>query len=95
MLTGETAAVEEGLFFRRGLAPEHLVAVGEAAEAADDVGVQLRPLQKFGVTSRREQRAAMLLVGQMFGVLERQIEELFVSDGAAAVEAAALRPQRR
>ena len=44
-LTGEAAAVEEGLLLGRGGAAEHGVAVREAAEAADDVGVQLGPFQ--------------------------------------------------
>src|SRR4051812_31943025 len=87
MLTGEAALVEEGLFLGRGDAAEHLVAMGEAAETADDVLVQLRPLQKLGVASRGEQCAAALLIGELFRVFERQIEELLVGDRPSAIEA--------
>src|SRR4029077_1642203 len=45
-LTLEPAAVEKGLFLGCGGAAQHGVAVGKAAEPANDVGVQLRPFQK-------------------------------------------------
>src|SRR5262249_49066147 len=35
---GKSAALEESLLLRRGGAAEHRIAMGEAAEAADDVG---------------------------------------------------------
>ena len=50
--------------------------MGEAPEAADDVGVQFGPFEHCSVAERTEQRDATLLVRQRFTVLERQIEEL-------------------
>ena len=47
----------------------------EPAEAADDVGVNFRPFQVFGVSDRLVERDAALLVGEVFRVLERKIEE--------------------
>ena len=49
--------------------------MGEAAEAADDVGVQLRPFQQVGIAGRAKQREAALLIGERLGMLERQVEE--------------------
>ena len=91
-LTLEAAAVEKGLLLGRGGAAEHGVAVREAAEPADDVGVQLRPFQQVGVAGRGKQRAASLLVGQGLGMLERQVEKLPSGDGTLPVEAARQRP---
>ena len=47
----------------------------EAAEAADDVGVQSCPFQQIGMVQRTHQGEAALLVGKVFRVLEREIEE--------------------
>src|SRR5262249_54983779 len=71
----EAAAVEERLLLRGGCAAEHGVAVGESAEAADDVGVQFRPFEGVGIAARAVERDAALLVGEILGMLERQIEE--------------------
>src|SRR5690242_17109526 len=87
-LAGEAAAVEEGLLIGRGGAAEDGVAMREAAEPADDVGVQLRPLQLLGVANGAKQRAAALLVGGGLGMLERQIEELPTVGRRLQVEAA-------
>src|SRR5687768_11104933 len=76
---GESALVQEGLLLRRSDAPEHRVAVWEAAEAGDDVVVELCPLQGLGVAGLVGQALAEgdagLLVGEVLGVLPRQVEE--------------------
>ena len=66
------------------VAAEHGVAVREAAEAADDVGVQLRPFQQLRRRRWRGTARAALLVGQRFRMLERQIEELPLAAAAPA-----------
>src|SRR6516162_4119376 len=72
----EPAAVKEALLLGSCCAPKQGVAVGEAPEAADDVGVQFGPFEHCSVAERTEQADATLLVRQRFTVLERQIEEL-------------------
>ena len=47
----------------------------EAAEAADDVGVHLGPFERLGVARSAIERDTALLVGERFGMLERQVEE--------------------
>src|SRR5579871_984087 len=75
MSSGKAAGVQEGLFLRRGDASEDMVAVREAAEPADDVGVLLGVAKVLGIVSVSEQLDAAELVGQMLGMLERQIEK--------------------
>src|SRR5262249_10491189 len=48
-LAGKSAGRQKGLLLGRGSAPEHLVTVREAAEAADDIGMMLSPAQVVGV----------------------------------------------
>src|SRR5262249_43518791 len=72
----EPAAVEERLLLGSCCAPEHGVAVGEAPEAANNVGVQLGPFEHCSIAELTEQPDATLLVRQRFTVLERHIEEL-------------------
>ena len=62
---GKATAVEKGLLLRRGGAAEHGVAVRKAAEAADDVGVPLRPFQPVGVALRAVEGDGLFLVGQI------------------------------
>src|SRR5450631_3385187 len=85
---GEPAAVEERLFLRRGDAAEYGVAVREAAEAADDVGVDFRPFQPVGVADRLVKRKAALLIGEVFRVFEWQIKEAAQLGWHLAIEAA-------
>src|ERR1700704_2125334 len=47
----------------------------ETPETSDDVGVDLCPADKIGITEFAHKCNGALLVGQAFGVLERQIEE--------------------
>ena len=86
--TRKAAAVEERLLLGRGGAAEHGVAVREAAEAADDVGVQLGPFEGVGVAARAVERDAALLVGERLGMLERQVEEAALRHRDLPVEAA-------
>ena len=51
-LTPKSAVVEKGLLLLGGDAAEQRVAMREAAEPADDVGVLLRPFQQVGVAGR-------------------------------------------
>src|SRR5262249_29385037 len=93
-LTRESAAVEEGLLFRRRDAAEQLVAVREAAEPADNVRMQLGPFDRIGIAARAVERDAPLLVGNLFGMLQRQIEESALRHREALVEAARDRAPR-
>ncbi len=74
--TGETAAIEERLLFRRGRAAEYGVAVGKPSKTPDDVGVDLRPFEIFRVPGGFIESDATLLVGEVFGMLKREIEEI-------------------
>src|SRR6266568_5051258 len=47
----------------------------ETSEAPDDIGVQLCPADKIGITECAHKRNGALLVGQAFGVLEGEIKE--------------------
>src|SRR5438445_4462323 len=85
---GEAAAIEERLFHARGRAAERRITVREAAEAADDVGVQLGPFQEIGIAQRADQRDGAFLIGKLFGMLERQIEEQPLRLRDALIEAA-------
>src|SRR5581483_2950002 len=73
--TGETAGIEKRLLFRRGLAPQRGIAMREAAEAPDDVVMDHCPA--IGVRGRQRtiQGQRAFLIGQIFGMFERQIEE--------------------
>ena len=71
----EPAVIEKRGFFRRGRAAEHGVAMREAAECADDVGVQLGPFQPICVAFLAKQFDAAFLIVHRLGMLERQIEE--------------------
>src|SRR5687768_6727009 len=72
-------------FLRRGGAPEDCVAMGEAAEALDDVVVEARVLEiSFGERAPRgrrfvhqpfEERDAFALHREVLGVLERHDQE--------------------
>jgi len=62
-VTGEAAAVEKCLFLRRGRTAKERVAMREAAEPANDVGMQLRPFEQIGIAARTKQRHATILVG--------------------------------
>src|SRR6266699_1016992 len=47
----------------------------ESSEAPDDVGVHFCPADKIGITECAHKRNGALLVGEVFGVLEGEIEE--------------------
>src|SRR5262245_20342148 len=57
---GEPAGIQKRLLFGRGGAAQYLVAVREAAEAADDVGVVLGIFQAVIVAERAVERDAAL-----------------------------------
>src|SRR4029079_18175799 len=75
-LSLEPIRIKERLFLGRRGAAERSITVREAAEPADDVGVQLGPFQEIGIAGRSKKRAAFLLVGHQFRMLERQVEKL-------------------
>src|SRR5262249_41705928 len=52
---------------------------------------KLGPLEVLGVAQSAKQRAAALLIGELFGMLKRQEEELSFILGQVAVEAAGQR----
>ena len=67
---GEAAASKKGLLLRRSRAAEDRIAMREAAEAADDVGVILGKGQTFLVAGGADQGKTALLIGQIFRVHE-------------------------
>src|SRR6267142_3745582 len=72
---GKAPFVQECLFVRRGGAAQNAVAVGEAPEAADDLGMVLRPLRAFSQARLSRQFDAAHLVGELLRMHEGQIEE--------------------
>ena len=72
----KAAGVEEGLLLRPGGAAQRRVAVREPPEAADDVGMSLGVFRELIVAVAARECDAAFLIGDVFRVLERQIEEL-------------------
>jgi len=70
----EAAVVEEGLFLGRGGAAQGGVAVGEAAEADDDVAVEAAPFLELGVAGDQGHVAVLIL--KPFGMFEGEEEEV-------------------
>src|SRR5262245_35879953 len=62
-LAGEAAGPEKRLFLGGRGTAEDRIAMREAAEPPDDVGVQLGPAQQVGVAECAHERNAALLVG--------------------------------
>src|SRR4051812_21338587 len=60
----------------------------ETSEAPDDFGMQLCPAREVGIVERAHERDRALLVGEAFGVLERQIEEQALGRRDLSVESA-------
>ncbi len=87
-LSREAAAVEKGLLFRGRGAAEDDVAVGEAPEAPDDGGMLLGVSGEFLVAVAARHRERPFLVGQVFGVRERQVEKAALAMRQLPVEAA-------
>ena len=74
LLPRKSAFIQKRALLPGGLAPKHIIAMGKAPELADDIGVLLRPyagLRAKAVMQLQRQ----LLVGSVFGVLERQLTE--------------------
>src|SRR3954451_21445763 len=84
-----STAVEECLFLGFCLSSQRCIAMREAAETADDVDMQLTPADLLGVADTAKQCEPAFLVGQIFRVLERQVEELPVFFDELLIEAAA------
>src|SRR4051812_44391821 len=74
-LPRKAATVQKNLFLLGRGAAEHGVAVREATEAANDVGMQFGPFGRIRVAARAIEGDATLLVGELFRVLERQVKE--------------------
>src|SRR5712691_10155244 len=87
-LPGKSTVVEEGLLLRAGGAAQHRIAVREAAEAADDLGVLLGVFEEFVIAISARQFDAALLIRQMLRMHERQIEKLALAVRDLAVEPA-------
>ena len=73
---GKAAVVEEGLLVRVRGAAQQRVAVREAAEAADDLGMVLGIFREFIIAIGARQLQASFLIGYILRVVEWQIEEL-------------------
>src|SRR5882757_9631319 len=93
-LSRKPAAVEEGLLLHRGGAAERFIPMREAAEAANDIGVMLGPFGRIRVAARAIEGDAALLVGEIFRMLERQIEEHPLGGRDGLVEATRDRARR-
>src|SRR5262245_22394489 len=72
----KAASVEEGLLLRAGGAAQRRVAVREPPEATDDVGMLLGVFRELIVAVAARELHAAFLIGEIFRVLEREIEEL-------------------
>src|SRR5215472_11026487 len=72
----KAAGVEEGLLLRPGGAAQHRVAVREPPEVTDDVGMFLGVCHELIVAVTARELNAAFLIGEIFRVLEREIEEL-------------------
>src|SRR5215831_5738650 len=72
----KAAGVEEGLLLRPGGAAQRRVAVREPPEATDDVGMLLGVCHELIVAVAARELNAAFLIGEIFRVLEREIEEL-------------------
>src|SRR5215467_14650045 len=84
----KAAGVEEGLLLRPGGAAQRRVAVREPPEATDDVGMSLGVFRELIVAVAARERDAAFLIGDVFRVLERQIEELALGMRGLSVEPA-------
>src|SRR5262245_23333325 len=62
-LARKSTGVEKRLFLTRAGAAEHRIAMREAAEAPNDIGVQLRPAGEVGVAERVNKRDGARLIG--------------------------------
>src|SRR5262249_10819846 len=85
---GKAAAVEEALLFLRGQAAESAVAMREAAEARNDVAMSERIRQAFTIVRRLVKGDAAVLVLEVLGMHERQVEEPLLGRVDGLVEAA-------
>jgi hypothetical protein len=73
-LPGKSALIEILLLFRPHRAPEDRVAMRKSSEAADDVAVSLG-MGQARLSEPTGERHRSFLVGQVFGMAERQIKE--------------------
>src|SRR5262249_8593330 len=74
-LAGEAARIEKRALLVCRFAAERAIAMGKPPEPADDVGMNLGMFDGLLVARLAAQRDAALLVGQILGVHERQMEE--------------------
>src|SRR5215813_8568406 len=84
----KAAGVEEGLLLRPGGAAQRRVAVREPPEATDDVGMLLGVCHELIVAVTARELNAAFLIGEIFRVHQRQIEELALAVRDPPVEPA-------
>src|SRR6516164_8558446 len=84
----KAAAIEEGLLLRPGGAAQRRVAVRKPSETTDDVGMLLGAFRELIVAVAARERDAAFLIGEIFRVLEWQIEELALDMRDLSVEPA-------
>src|SRR5665811_1818006 len=70
-----TRLLQERLFLRRRGASETGVAMREAAEPGDDRRVPDGEVEIFRIAERREEFERARLIGQVFGMLKRDVDE--------------------
>src|SRR5262249_3446268 len=69
---GKSAGIEEGLLVRPGGEAQHRIAMREAPEAADDVGMLLGVFGEFIIAILARQLQAAFLIDEIFRVHKRQ-----------------------
>src|SRR5690242_482837 len=73
---GKSALIEKGLLLGRGRAAENAVAMGKAAEPADDIGVVFGIFQVTRIARFAKQIDAAELIGNLLRMHERHVEKL-------------------
>src|SRR5215467_2440595 len=74
-LARKSTRVEKCLLLARAGATERRIAMREAAEALNDIGVQLRPAGEVGIAQRRDQGDGARLIGLALRMLKWKIEK--------------------
>src|SRR5207245_2013425 len=81
------AGVEKRALLLGSRAAERAIAVGEAPEPAEDVGMDLGVRAAFGIAGLSAQRDAALLVGEILRVQQRQIKDTALRHWESLVDA--------
>src|SRR5262245_40939372 len=78
---GKSACLEKALLVRPARTAQDRIAVREASEAPNDVGVPLGICREFSIAVVARELQAAFLVGKILRMHQRQIEELPLACG--------------